>query len=120
MMKPDESPALHFNETGLMENVMQDAGLYNELMTMARESLLEYQADLKAALESKDFQSIKSIAHSIKGLALTMHCPRMRMLALEAELSGDQKDLLLSREKTDPLLEEIDILLLRYLFPKNK
>jgi HPt (histidine-containing phosphotransfer) domain-containing protein len=120
MMSPEHIPALHFDESGLMENTLRDSDLYNELIGMARESLQEYQQVLHKALADKDFQSLKSTAHSIKGLALTMHCPAMRMLALDVELSSDQHDLNLSKEKTNPLLEEINMLLEQYLFPKNK
>jgi HPt (histidine-containing phosphotransfer) domain-containing protein len=119
MMASDQTASLHFDESGLCENTLQDIELYNELITMARESLLEYHQMLVRALTNSNFQELKTTAHAIKGLALTMHCPEMRMLALEVELSSDQNDLSLSKEKTNPLLEEINVLLEYYLFPKN-
>ena len=119
MTKADQTPVAHFDEAGLMENVLHDSELYNELIGMARESLQEYQQLLVKSLTDNNFQELKSTAHSIKGLALTMHCPAMRALALEVELSSDQHDLNLSRRTTDPLLKEISILLEQYLFPKS-
>ena len=85
-LQKNQSPkTLHINLETLAENACHDQSLVNELMSILKRDLPARLEVLQAAIEHGDVTSIRSAAHSLKGLALTASLDILTAQAEEIE-----------------------------------
>lgn len=78
---------VHFNKEKMMDRVMDNEELFQKMMKLAYDSLQKMFESLQLAIEEKDCEKIKSVAHAIKGVALNASFEILTKMARELELN---------------------------------
>ncbi len=101
----------HFNKDSLFTKLGRDQKLFDEIMTSAR---IDIQKDIDEIIKNckeSNIEEIKNLAHSIKGVALTLSFDLMGSLAKELEMAAAaDSDSDIIKEKTNSLVKEWNII----------
>jgi HPt (histidine-containing phosphotransfer) domain-containing protein len=76
---------IHFNRNNLLESISNNEEFLKDLMLVSSRSLKKYYASFCEAVKTGDIESISIYAHSIKGMAVSMHFVRLADLAKNIE-----------------------------------
>lgn len=94
--------AIDLNE--FLERVQDDKELLLELIDIFAEDYEGKRKLLGTAVEGKDYEEIKSIAHSLKGASGNISAKKLRMILLQFEEMGKAQDL----SEVEEVLEALD------------
>jgi len=102
--------SLHFDKKELMEKLEGDDEGYAELMEMVRANLIDIQNKLDIAIEADDIDSVRNVAHALKGSSLNCCFHTLKDLSLELEhIKTQEKSVLLTRNEL--IKKEIHVVL---------
>jgi len=87
-----------------LERVQDDKELFFELLEIFSEDFVEKRTALGTAVESQDFEQIRSVAHSLKGASGNISAKALRAVCLRLEEMGRNNDL----GDIDKLLTDLD------------
>ncbi|WP_029332028.1 PAS domain-containing hybrid sensor histidine kinase/response regulator [Gillisia marina] len=105
-----ESTALHFDKEELLEKLEGDEEGYQQLMEMVKTNLSDIQSKLDTAIEAEDFDSVRKVAHSLKGSSLNCGFYALNELAFALEhIKTEKKEVLLAHNQN--IKKEINIVL---------
>jgi CheY-like chemotaxis protein/anti-sigma regulatory factor (Ser/Thr protein kinase) len=85
--------AVVFDKDGLMERVMEDEALVKELIEEFLKEIPQRLSDLANALDKKNYQQIRSQAHTIKGTSGNMGAISLQKVAARLEAAGQANDI---------------------------
>lgn len=101
---------LHFDRKELMEKLEGDEEGYAELMEMVKTNLIDIQNKLDAAIEAEDIDTVRKVAHSLKGSSLNCCFYTLKDLSLELEhIKTQEKSVLLTQNEL--IKKEIQVVL---------
>jgi HPt (histidine-containing phosphotransfer) domain-containing protein len=93
---------------------MDDLSLQQQVATNFIADIPRQLASLEQAVTNQDAEAISSLAHRIKGAAANMSAERMRVIALDLEMSSKEGDVADADKKTRDLTaafeEVIDVI----------
>jgi CheY-like chemotaxis protein/HPt (histidine-containing phosphotransfer) domain-containing protein len=75
----------HFDLEKLKDRLDNDTELINQLMIMTREYLVEFMPSLELYINENNKTALKSLAHKMKGTALSVCFTELALLSLELE-----------------------------------
>lgn len=75
-----------------MDRVQEDKDLLKELLDIFVEDFEQKRIKLTEAVASKDFETIKSIAHSVKGASGNISAKPLREVCIVLETKGKERD----------------------------
>jgi HPt (histidine-containing phosphotransfer) domain-containing protein len=75
----------HFDLEKLKDRLDNDIELINQLMIMTREYLVEFMPSLELYIKENNKTALKSLAHKMKGTALSVCFTELALLSLELE-----------------------------------
>lgn len=75
----------HFDLEKLKDRLDNDIELINQLMIMTREYLVEFMPSLESYINENNKTALKSLAHKMKGTALSVCFTELALLSLELE-----------------------------------
>ncbi|RKS50521.1 PAS domain S-box-containing protein [Gillisia mitskevichiae] len=102
--------AVHFNKKELLDKLDGDEEGYAQLMDMVKTNLSGIQLKLDHAIEIQDLDSVRKVAHSLKGSSLNCTFYALNELASALEhINTDKKSVLLAHNKN--IKKEINIVL---------
>ncbi|WP_198012040.1 PAS domain S-box protein [Gillisia sp. CAL575] len=108
--EPIVSSILHFDKQELMDKLEGDKEGYTELMEMVKANLIDIQKRLDLAIESEDIDSVRKVAHALKGSSLNCCFYMLKDLSLGLEhIATHEKSVLLTRN--NEIKKEIEIVL---------
>lgn len=82
----NKNPIEHFNKEKLKARLgVENNAMFDQILFMAKKNLPESLNELKVAINSQNFESIKKIAHKIKGSALSLSFENLSAIALNIE-----------------------------------
>jgi HPt (histidine-containing phosphotransfer) domain-containing protein len=87
-----------------LDRVQEDRGLLMELFDIFQDDFVEKRKNLEGAIRTKDFEQIKSIAHSLKGASGNISAKLIHAACLEIEQKGKSQDL----NSMDGLIKNLD------------
>lgn len=87
-----------------LDRVMEDKDLLKELLDIFSTDFVQKREDLGKAVETKDFETIRSIAHSLKGASGNISAKPLREVCVTLETKGKESD----GEGLAELLTELD------------
>ncbi len=87
-----------------MERVQDDKDLLRELLDIFMEDYAQKRKNLGEAIMAKDFESIRSIGHSVKGASGNISAKRVREICMQLENKGKDQD----GEGLEDLLASLD------------
>ncbi|MBP9854405.1 MAG: Hpt domain-containing protein [Candidatus Omnitrophica bacterium] len=87
-----------------MDRVQEDKDLLKELLDIFVEDFEQKREKLTEAAATKDFETIKSIAHSIKGASGNISAKPLRAVTIKLETRGSEKN----ASDLDMLLKDLD------------
>jgi signal transduction histidine kinase/CheY-like chemotaxis protein/HPt (histidine-containing phosphotransfer) domain-containing protein len=94
---PDPPPPIHassvFDREDLLGRLGGDDCMVDEVVALFLETTRESLASLEAAIDVKDSDGVRSVAHSIKGASANIGAQGMRVLADEIEMAANRRDL---------------------------
>ena len=96
------------NRDAALEQVQGDEEFLDELYQIFYNEIPERKSSFAAAFEDGDAKRIVSLAHSLKGVSLTLGAFSCKRLAEEVELAARGGDLVTAREKYTLLEETLD------------
>lgn len=73
-------PDTHFDWEASLELMGHKESVARDLALMLRDSLPEFNAQLKTALEQKDYKAVQAIAHKLHGGLCYIDTPRLKYL----------------------------------------
>jgi two-component system, sensor histidine kinase and response regulator len=85
-----------------------DSNLLSELAELFLEEVPEQLGTLQEAIEKGDAQTVKRIAHTLKGSSGNMGARRMSRLCLDLEQAGESNDLSAAASRLELLKKEFD------------
>jgi two-component system sensor histidine kinase/response regulator len=106
---PEEAPAdiavanNIFDRSGFLDRLLGDEDLAGEVLDGFMADVSLQVREMKKALDTGDAQSIRELAHSLKGASANVGAVALQKIALQVELAGKAKDLI----KAGPLISEI-------------
>ncbi len=77
--------AVHFDQESLLKRLGLEKELFTQMVAMSLVQFQEYRKELGKAIEGKQWDAVKKMAHKFKGSALTMSCFRLSELLLGME-----------------------------------
>ncbi|MCA9404134.1 MAG: Hpt domain-containing protein [Candidatus Omnitrophica bacterium] len=95
-----------------LDRVMEDKDLLKELLDIFSADYVQKRQDLGKAVETKDFETIRSVAHSLKGASGNISAKPLREVCVILEKKGKESDgegleaLLIDLDKQYAALEE--------------
>ncbi len=87
-----------------LDRVMEDKDLLKELLDIFTADYVQKREDLGKAVTAKDFEPIRSIAHSLKGASGNISAKPLREVCVILEKKGKEQD----GEGLEELLAELD------------
>ena len=83
-----------FDLAGGLERLMGNKRLYRKLLVDFGTKYIEIANDIRAALDTKDFEQAHSLVHDLKGMAGNLEATDLQAAAVEMEklVKGDQKE----------------------------
>lgn len=109
---------LDLNE--LLERVQDDKELLVELLDIFVEDFQEKDKQLAAAIEQKNYDQIKSIAHSLKGASGNISAKALREVCIKIEEMGKANDLTGAADVVADMGKEFEALSSRISEVKNE
>lgn len=82
-----------FDREDLIGRLGGDDCMVDEIVALFLETTRASLANLEAAIDGKDSDGVRSVAHSIKGASANIGARGMRVLADEIEMAANRKDL---------------------------
>jgi HPt (histidine-containing phosphotransfer) domain-containing protein len=110
----DDQLAPIFDASSFGHRLMDDLSLQQQVATNFIADIPRQLASLEQAVTNQDAEAISSLAHRIKGAAANMSAERMRVIALDLEMSSKEGDVADADKKTRDLTaafeEVIDVI----------
>ncbi len=105
----------HFDKKEFLEYILNNEELFRELIEITKETLTKGKSDMRKAFVEKDINSIKEIAHLLKGHSLTMFFRVLHKVSLSIESSAINNDYDGISQQMENIEKEIDNLVDIYL-----
>jgi two-component system sensor histidine kinase/response regulator len=108
--RPEETPAdiesanKIFDRIGFLDRLLGDKDLAGEVLDGFIANVPLQVNEMKKALDIGDAQSIRQLAHSLKGASANVGAVTLQKIALQVELAGKDNDL----SKASSLISELD------------
>lgn len=87
-----------------MDRVQEDKDLLKELLDIFVEDFEQKRVKLSEAVKTRDFETIKSIAHSVKGASGNISAKFLRAVCAQLELQGKEHN----PDGLEDLLKDLD------------
>jgi CheY-like chemotaxis protein/HPt (histidine-containing phosphotransfer) domain-containing protein/anti-sigma regulatory factor (Ser/Thr protein kinase) len=101
--------AVIFDKAGLLERVLGDEELVKELIEEFLKEILDRLKDLNIALDKRDFSSVRSHGHTIKGTSGNMGAITLQKVAARLEAAGQAIDMETARSLATQLHEQLEL-----------
>ncbi|MGB4704026.1 MAG: Hpt domain-containing protein [Candidatus Saccharicenans sp.] len=89
-----------------LERIGGDESFLQELLNIYSEEFEKKFAELKQAVEAKDFRTIREAGHYLKGASANLSLPALREASWKMEMAGANSDLEAAREALSLLQKE--------------
>ena len=106
-MSYEEKSQIVIDEEGGLRRVGGDRELYNELIELFMDNSVNQIAQLKEAVRNGEADSLKKVAHSIKGSAANLGILSVQQSALELEMIGSENKLDAAGNTLNKLIYEL-------------
>lgn len=107
-MSYEEKSQLVIDQEGGLRRVGGDKELYDELIELFMDSSVDQIEQLREAVKNKETDTLRKVAHSIKGSAANLGIVQVQQTAYDIEKYGNEENIDEAAQSVEKLISEIE------------